>query len=198
LINLTREQPLIIDGLTVFPENFLISGIPCSYDSVRDISWFRSYTEVTGMSLGSDELILFSFKTADGPSFNKKYCPVFFTEGRRKTPNRLWTAFCHIAEQSYPARIAFYVDQVKQFNRWTIDGTTFDVVSRCVMKNGVTIRIANAKITRDHANVNFVEVIPHDGFFTKTKKLKIEASHLSDRDCFFALLKHFLGVHFPQ
>ena len=196
LISPTREQPVTVDELTVFPENLLISGAPCSYDSVREVCWFRSYTQVTGMSLGSEEEILFSFKTAQGSAFSKNYRPMFFTEARRKIPNALWSAFCFVAEHSYSARIAFYADQVRQFNRWTIGGTTFDL-SGCVIKDGKTVRVANAKVTRDHDNVTFAEVIPHNGLFKKTKTVKIEASHLIDRDCFFALLKHFLRIQFP-
>jgi len=191
----TREQPVTVDELTVFPENLLLSGTPYIFDSVRELGWFRSYTQVTGMSLGSEEEILLSFKTIQGASFSKVYRPMFFTEARRKIPNALWSAFCHIAERSYSARIAYYADQVQQFKRWTIGGTTFDV-SGTVIQNGQTVRIANAKITRDHAHVTFTEIVPHHGLFRKTKTVKIAANYLTDRDCFFALLKHFLGIHF--
>lgn len=192
----TREQPVTVDELTVFPENFILSGTPYSYDSVRDICWVRNYTQVTGMSLGSEEKIVFSFKSTGGPAFSKDYRPMFFTEARRTMPNALWSAFCFIAEHSYSARIAFYLDQVQKFNRWTIGGTTFDRSSGCVIKDGKTVQIFNAKISRCNDHVSFVEVVPHNGIFKKTKTITVEASYVTDSDCFYGLLKHFFMIQF--
>jgi hypothetical protein len=197
LIPPTREQPVTVDELTVFPENFVVSGTPYSYESIRDICWIRKYTQVTGMSLGGEEEILFSFKTTGGAAFSKSYRPMFFTEARRKVPNALWGAFCFAAEQSYSARIASYADQVQKFQRWTIGGTTFDL-SGCVIKDGKTVQIKNAKISRSQGYVSFVEVVPHNGIFKKTKTITIEAGHNTDYDCFYALLRHFLKIQFRE
>ncbi len=110
----TREQPVSVDGLTIFPEDFLISGTPYPYECIREICWKRKYTQVTGMTLGSEEEILFSFRTTGSAAFSKSYQAMFFTEARRKIPNAMWSAFCSVAEKSYASRIASYADQIQK------------------------------------------------------------------------------------
>lgn len=189
----TSEKPITIDDLIVFPENLILFNTPFTYDSVRELYWFRTYTDVRGMSLGSEESITLSFKTMDGKVFKKNYRPMFFTEARRKVPNALWSAFCYISEHSYPARFDFYMNQIQKFNRWTINGTTFDL-SGLVIKDDQTVKIANAQIFRYHDHMSFTEVVPYNGLFRKTKKITIEANHITDYDCFYVLLKHFFKI----
>jgi hypothetical protein len=190
-----RETPIVLDDLSVFPDGFLLRSTPFSFDVVRTLYWHRTYTDVRNQPLGDDECIEFSFTATDPHKFRKKYNPMLFTQHRRTVPNAMWSAFTYISRASYTSRIDAYAQQISKFKRWTIEGTTFDL-NGFVIRGRDSVRIANATIRRTQDGVLFSEIVPHNGWFSKTKKTEIEAFHTTDFDCFYPLLEHFLKIRF--
>lgn len=135
-ITISETTPLVVRGLTVFPDRLQYRKSRCNFRDIRRVGWYWSSETVNLVNTQKARLTIHVKGLSD---------PIVITHRTMYVAPRLVTAYNYIAQETFQARLLAYAEQLEEHGAFTFGGATFYADGR-ILANGNAFRLQDADI----------------------------------------------------